>query len=329
MNAARHWFFSGLPTQFPPVGGMAGWFILAVFLFLGGCASTTRLAPVVDVSHSIRPGSPAYGGDWRPRTYTVKKNDTLYSIALDFGFDYRELARWNGIDDPSHIKAGQVLRLMPPGAATARAANATAAAPRLAPVVTRPLTSGGAMVKTQPQAVKIPYSATAMRRLAQAQPPATLIVTPAPPASSPRPAAAGLHPATPGQPLTATTGGVGWTWPTRGQLIAHFNHGGNKGIDIAGKSGQPVLASASGKVVYAGSGLRGYGKLIIIKHNRTFLSAYAHNRRILVKEGQKVTKGEKVAEMGDTDAKQVELHFEIRRFGKPVDPLKYLPRLSS
>ncbi len=117
-----------------------------------------------------------------------------------------------------------------------------------------------------------------------------------------------------------------WGMPTKGKVIGQFSESANrKGIDIAGKLGQPVMASAAGKVVYSGSGLRGYGKLIIIKHNKTYLSAYAHNDKILVKEGQSVSRGQKIAEMGNTDAKQVELHFEVRRFGKPVDPAKYLP----
>ncbi len=115
-------------------------------------------------------------------------------------------------------------------------------------------------------------------------------------------------------------------WPATGKLVTGFSDTANlKGIDIAGKEGQPVAASAAGKVVYAGTGLRGYGKLVIIKHNATYLSAYAHNREILVKEGQQVAKGQKIAEMGNTDSDQVKLHFEIRRQGKPVDPLKYLP----
>ena len=119
---------------------------------------------------------------------------------------------------------------------------------------------------------------------------------------------------------------IDWVWPATGKLVAGFSDTANlKGIDIAGKPGQPVVASAAGKVVYAGTGMRGYGKLVIVKHNTTFLSAYAHNSEILVKEGQQVARGQKIAEMGNTDADQVKLHFEIRRLGKPVDPLQYLP----
>jgi lipoprotein NlpD len=117
--------------------------------------------------------------------------------------------------------------------------------------------------------------------------------------------------------------------PATGKVIGEFSESANKGINIAGKLGQAVVASAAGKVVYSGSGLRGYGKLVIIKHNKTYLSAYAHNDQILVKEGQSVTKGQKIAEMGNTDADQVKLHFEIRKFGKPVDPSRYLPLVKS
>jgi lipoprotein NlpD len=119
---------------------------------------------------------------------------------------------------------------------------------------------------------------------------------------------------------------VDWSWPAKGRIVTGFSEAANlKGIDIAGTAGQPVAASAGGKVVYAGTGLRGYGKLIIVKHNAMYLSAYAHNKEILVKEGQQVAKGQKIAEMGNTDADQVKLHFEIRRHGKPVDPLRHLP----
>ena len=159
--------------------------------------------------------------------------------------------------------------------------------------------------------------------------------TPPPPPSSAPPAAA-TPPASPPvvanvAPSTPRASGedgddIEWAWPAKGKLVTGFSDTANlKGIDIAGTAGQPVLASAPGLVVYAGTGLRGYGKLVIIKHNNTFLSAYAHNKDITVKEGQQVKRGEKIAEMGATDADQVKLHFEIRRLGKPMDPLKYLP----
>jgi lipoprotein NlpD len=148
---------------------------------------------------------------------------------------------------------------------------------------------------------------------AAASPPAAAVTPPAP-RSAPTPGIAG------------DADQLDWAWPAKGRIVAGFSETANlKGIDIAGTPGQAVHASAPGRVVYAGTGLRGYGKLIIIKHNATFLSAYAHNREILVKEGQQVTRGQKIAEMGDTDSDQVKLHFEIRRQGKPIDPTKYLP----
>jgi lipoprotein NlpD len=170
-------------------------------------------------------------------------------------------------------------------------------------------------VITSPQATKLPYSQAALAKLqgtpAVASAPATPPPAPAeraePPASSERDA-------------------VAWGWPTQGRVIAGFNeNGGPKGVQIAGSLGQAIVASAPGRVVYTGSGLRGYGNLVIIKHNDTYLSAYAHNRSVLVKQGENVTKGQKIAEMGDSDASRVMLHFEIRRMGKPVDPIKFLP----
>ena len=119
---------------------------------------------------------------------------------------------------------------------------------------------------------------------------------------------------------------VSWAWPVPSKVVEPFNDSGNKGLNFSGKAGEPVVAAGDGKVVYAGAGLRGYGELVIIKHNVTYLSAYAHNRKILVKEGQQVTRGQKIAEMGNTDADSVKLHFEIRKQGKPVDPAQYLPK---
>jgi lipoprotein NlpD len=196
-----------------------------------------------------------------------------------------------------------------------------------------------AAYKSEPKALKLPYSEQAlaqMRDSSAAAPPAPPVVAPPAPAAPsatgpPATPAPGAVAAAPGRVESARVpeidgGNIDWAWPAAGKVISGFSETANlKGIDIAGKAGQPVLASGAGKVVYAGSGLRGYGKLIIIKHNNTFLSAYAHNREILVKEGQQVARGQKIAEMGDSDADKVMLHFEIRRFGKPVDPAKFLP----
>jgi lipoprotein NlpD len=187
------------------------------------------------------------------------------------------------------------------------------------------------LLKTQPKAVKLAYSPQGDSDPLRAKVPYT---EPAEKGSTARaesqdkPAPAEL-PAEKKEGISAEDDErVEWNWPAAGKVIAPFNEASSsgKGLDIGGKNGQPVLAAGPGKVVYSGNGLRGYGKLVIIKHNKTYLSAYAHNHKILVKEGQNVTRGQKIAEMGDSDADQVKLHFEIRRFGKPVDPIKYLPQ---
>ncbi len=294
-----------------------------------------------------------------PPTYTVKRGDTLAQIALELGLDYRELATWNNIDNPNVIRVGQVLVVAAPGQATGVSPSGSAVTTPLAaaapiapkgadtpPVSTAPVLPSGrgntATLKTEPKALKLPYSEQALAQLqapAPSAPAASAIPPPVPPSIAP-PVAPPVAPAVVTPPVAAATPArpesarvpeidddkIDWVWPTAGKLIAGFSDTASlKGIDIAGKAGQPVVASAAGKVVYSGSGLRGYGKLIIVKHNTTYLSAYAHNREILVKEGQQVTKGQKISEMGDTDADQVKLHFEIRRLGKPVDPVKYLP----
>ncbi len=167
-------------------------------------------------------------------------------------------------------------------------------------------------------------------RVAKPRPVVTTAALPAEPtvSSRPLPAAGGPTPAAPALPEPSEEPPDHWAWPSRGALLARFGEGTSKGIDIAGARGQAVQAAAGGKVVYAGSGLRGYGKLIIIRHGKTLLSAYAHNARLLVAEGQTVARGQAIAEMGDSDSDRVKLHFEIREFGKPVDPTNYLPKLS-
>jgi lipoprotein NlpD len=298
--------------------------------------------------------APARAAPESPPTYTVKRGDTLYQIALDHGLDYRELAAWNNIDNVNVIRVGQVLVLASPtatpGVASAEANVSTAPLVTTPPVTpsaseTRPaapVPSGrpnSATFKTEPKAIKVPYTEHALAQLRESAPRES-----AQPATVPEPKSVTAEPhATPSAPLASAPpsapartdparvpeiddDSLGWMWPTAGKVIASFSESSNlKGIDIAGKAGQPVVASAAGKVVYVGSGLRGYGKLVIVKHNTTFLSAYAHNREIVVKEGQQVARGQKIAEMGDTDSDQVKLHFEIRRLGKPVDPVKFLP----
>ena len=260
-------------------------------------------------------------GDWRPEYHLVKKGDTLYSIALDYGQDYRELAAWNNLEDPGVIKIDQRLRLFAPDSfGEATTAQPT---PLAAPVATP--------VYSEPRARKLPYSEQALAQLKMPAQKLAAVPTPTAPTSPPpqtaKPSAAHATPAPSVQKETSIGDGkMTWEWPAQGKLLYGFGQGSNqKGVGIEGRSGQPVLAAAPGKVVYSGNGLRGYGKLIIIKHNTSYLSVYAHNSQILVKEGQTVAKGQKIAEIGNTDSDRIALHFEIRRLGKPMDPAKYLP----
>ena len=328
------------------------WIALAVAAMLAGCM-TRSPAPVIErvpfpfagqsppPPEEVLPGQELREPVPVPPTYTVKRGDTLYQIALDHGLDYREFAGWNNIENLNVIHVGQVLLLGPPGsqggAATAplvTTAPVTPSAGELRPPALVPPTSGRpntSAFKTEPRAVKVPFSEQALANLQQQSSATATSAAIAPEARATAPAASATTPALPprsesGRVPEIDDNTLGWIWPATGRIVTGFSESANlKGIDIAGKAGQPVVASAAGKVVYAGTGLRGYGKLIIVKHNSTFLSAYAHNREIAVKEGQQVTKGQKIAEMGDTDADQVKLHFEIRRLGKPVDPAKFLP----
>lgn len=270
---------------------MGGWGLLIVaMLVMAGCGSRSinrapvedRRSPaaqvVMDPNTQAVKQPPGFENAGKPGYYTVKPGDTLIRIGLENGQSWRDIRRWNAIDNPNQIEVGQVLRVIPP---TGTPASATPTA-----AVTRPVTSATAAPSNVPA-----------------------------PAASPAPAeAAGAEDA------------VAWSWPVQGgQVLAGFDDVKNKGLDISGAAGDPVLAAADGRVVYAGAGLRGYGNLIILKHNNTYLTAYAHNQTLLVKEDQTVRKGQKIAEMGNTDADRVKLHFEVRRQGKPVDPAKYLP----
>lgn len=346
--------------------------LLAVAGSLTACALPQPVAPVAqrqpqrqagatDAARTPRaPARPSRRvGDDRPATYTVQRGDTLFAIALDFGFDYRDLALWNDIVDPSLIRVGRQLRLTPPvrepvpetralrpsdpvvAEAIGGPAGDRPAAPTVPPngeKVSAPTEARIALpLLTEPQARTLRYSDQAYAQLGgksreAAPPPASAAVAAAParvdPAGSPAPApvkATGSPAST--EAVRDVDDRVDWIWPTRGDLVYRFGDSGKlKGIGVGGKAGQPVVAAAGGKVVYAGSGLRGYGKLVIVKHNETFLSVYAHNSLLAVKEGDSVRRGQKIAEMGDTEATRVALHFEIRRFGKPLDPLVQLPR---
>nr|WP_040517137.1 peptidoglycan DD-metalloendopeptidase family protein [Gilvimarinus chinensis] len=231
--------------------------------------------------------------------HTVAPNETLYSISWRYGLDFRELARHNGIGPPYTIYASQQLRLDVDDASKRKPPPAIAAR-EPAPQPARPSTREAETVKrpapTAP--VKPPRSENKTPSVSDNKPPPKL------------------------------TGAVTWQWPARGNVIAGFSSssGLNKGIDISGKLGEPVVAAADGYVVYAGTGLRGYGKLVIVKHNETFLSAYAHNRALRVQEGESVKGGQQIAELGSSGTDKEKLHFEIRRDGKPVNPLTYLPK---
>lgn len=277
-------------------------------LVLAGCGTRMTKAPVEDRGTSsassspssvpgvvVTPIKPLPGAEnaGKPGYYTVKAGDTLIRIGLENGQGWKDIARWNNLDNANLIEVGQVLRVVPPAPTAAAAATETG-------VVTRPVTSSA--------------------------------VVPASAASTPKPAASAAAampapiPAPTSVPAAASSeDDVPFIWPASGTLLAGFDEARNKGYDISGKAGDPVLAAADGRVVYAGAGLRGYGNLVILKHNNTFLTAYAHNQALLVKEDQTVRRGQKIAEMGSTDADRVKLHFEIRRQGKPVDPVRYLP----
>jgi len=227
------------------------------------------------------------------------------------------------------IRIGQQLRLRAPASTVVTAPLKTPPKVEGRPVGgAAPAVAANEAVKSQPKAVKVPYSDQALAQLSgQAQPSSKPAVAPTviPPVVPP---VAKADPTPEEKPAASAEDDekVTWGWPASGKVLTTFNESTNlKGIGIAGKLGQPVIASAPGKVLYSGDGIRGYGKLVIIKHNKVYISVYAHNQHLLVKEGQSVVKGQKIADMGASDADQVKLHFEIRRFGKPIDPLKLLP----
>ncbi len=283
---------------------------ICVMLVLAGCAAPRNKAPVEDrqpvrqgaaraplpaPASTTQPngapqplatdatGKPLPGAEnaGKPGYYTIKPGDTMIRIGLEQGQNWRDIVRWNALENPNLIEVGQVLRVVPPQVdATVMAAQPVAPA----------------KVETKPLDARATAAATAASA----------------PAAAPQPAAAADD-----EPA--------WAWPASGAVLAGFEEGKQKGLAITGKAGDPVLAAADGRVVYAGSGLRGYGNLVIVKHNSTYLSAYAHNQTLLVKEDQAVRRGQKIAEMGSSDAERVQLHFEIRRQGKPVDPARLLP----
>jgi lipoprotein NlpD len=315
--------------------------LVVLSLTLAACANNPP-APVVERSSNTVPAAssvaPATAG-----MYTVKKGDTLYSIALDHGQDYKDIAAWNNLDNPSVIKIGQTLKVTPAEGSAPVAVAKPIASPGT--IEAKPITgdnaSGNAAgssagglagnlagntdsLKRGPKGGTVAYSeaalAAAQKEASGDQP----IVIPSAPAVPATPETSMPEKTTP-EKAPVAGGDVDWQWPANGKLLASFAEGSNKGLDIGGKTGDAVQAAADGVVSYAGSGLRGYGNLVVIRHNATWLSVYAHNSKILVKEKQAVKRGQKIAEMGSTDAASPRLHFEIRQQGKPVDPQKILP----
>lgn len=259
-----------------------------LLVLLAACASSPMPAPVVDRTSGAGVAGVVPLEPAPPGYYRVKRGDTLYRIALENGQSYRDVAAWNSLVNANQIEVGQLLRVVPPGADVSAGTGVT----------TMPVAPGG--VQAQP--------------IDQARPV---------PAPIPSTAAAGGASA-PAASASAADSAIKLAWPVIGQLIGHFDEKGNKGIDIAGKKGDPVQAADDGRVIHVGP-LRGYGNLVIIKHNDTYLTAYGHNDKVLVTEQATVRKGQKIAEMGNSDTDRVKLHFEVRKNGKPVDPMRYLP----
>jgi lipoprotein NlpD len=280
--------------------------LAASMLLAAGCTSRSltrapvedrgtnaRTVPAVVVETVDAKQLPGFENAGKPGYYSVKPGDTMIRIGLENGQNWRDVVRWNNLENPNLIEVGQVLRIVPPASETQ--------------VVTRPVLPGSAA----PATATPPLAAASRPASAPAAPAVVAPAAPTPPAQA-------------AAPLTGDED-VGWIWPAQGALLGGFDDAKNKGLDIGGRAGDAVIAAADGRVVYSGAGLRGYGNLIILKHNNTFLTAYAHNQTLLVKEDQAVKKGQKIAEMGNSDADRVKLHFEIRRQGKPVDPARYLP----
>ncbi len=295
----------------------------AALLVLAGCASSNHRAPVEDRAKPAPvPGASSASGQapakvlpgaenaGKPGYYTVKPGDTLIRIALEAGKTWRDIAAWNGLENPNLIEVGQVLRVAPPVGET------TASGVSTKPVTSPKIESRGLDNKATTGKVAGTTASAAGSASPNAASGAVSGAATAPPAATP-PAATSSEAKDVDEP--------NWGWPAGGPVIGGFEEGKHKGLTFSGKAGDPVLASADGRVVYAGSGLRGYGNLVILKHSGDFLTAYAHNQTLLVKEDQVVRKGQKIAEMGSTDSDRVQLHFEIRKGGKPVDPAKQLP----
>jgi lipoprotein NlpD len=290
----------------------AGWTILAAAAALAaGCATQHRPAPVFDgraakqaAPKPLATPAPPVAGKSVADYYSVKRGDTLYSIAQEHGVDQRDVMQWNGLDDPTRLRVGQQLRVRPPLAAVAspvtvvdpeRATAQVGSARIIGRVESRPLDS----------------------------------LPPLPPRAPAKPELARMEVMPPRVELekSAAPSGTGqFIWPVKGKVLAEFAEPRRKGIDIDGKPGDAIVAAAPGHVTYIGSGIPGMGKLVVLKHDNGFITVYAHNRNILVKEKQAVARGQKIAELGSTDSERPKLHFQIRKGAAAVDPLLYLPK---
>jgi lipoprotein NlpD len=298
----------------------------ALTMVLAGCASPTHRAPVEDRSRTGASGAsasvpaarvlPGAENAGKPGYYTVKRGDTLIRISLDAGQRWRDLAVWNSLENPNLIEEGQVLRVVPPGVDASTVSSSA--------VTTKPIGSPKIEGRNVDAKGNVAGKAVSGAAVAVASTPASAVGSSASSAGDSKDAGkdAGKDKEA---PATKDADEPAWSWPSNGPTLSGFEEGKRKGLSIGGKAGDPVFAAADGSVVYAGSGLRGYGNLIIVKHNGEYLTAYAHNQTLLVKEDQSVRKGQKIAEMGSTDADRVQLHFEIRKRGKPIDPAKQLP----
>jgi len=300
--------------------------VLAALCFAMTVAACTirsvREAPIEDKSAASRGAPPPVAVSELPAptaapppaqreasngTYVVQRGDTLYSIAVAFSQDYRDIARWNSLEDPTRLSVGQTLRVSPPEGEQAAVVVGVIATPPATDAEARPLA-----------AIPAPSPAPLPSPPPSAAPPPPGSGSDAKPAVSARAPEAALP--------AASKAGLLWQWPARGKVVEAYNETRNKGIDIAGNEGEPVLAAGDGEIVYSGNGLRQYGNLVILKHNDDYISAYAYNRQILVKRGDNVRRGQRIAELGKANDGQPRLHFEIRYRGKPVDPVKYLPQ---
>jgi lipoprotein NlpD len=313
----------------------------AVVIGVSACTTTPNNAPVVDradrsgadanKSAAIILTPPAKASFDARLNYVVKKGDTLFRIALDHGQSYSDIVAWNSLKNPNDIKVDQVLRVAPPDAtsnATVQTSSiSSGSGSEIRSLGTAASSTSASTNKLAPRGDKKAYSEAALAEMQKPEAPSGVGIVAVAVA---KPEVAVVKAAEKPADKVAASGSseseaVDWMWPVDGKVITNFDDVKNKGLDIGGKLGQDVLAAAAGKVMYEGSGIRGYGNLVIIKHSSTLLSAYAHNKANLVKEGQVISRGQKIAEMGSSDSDAVKLHFEIRQQGKPVDPAKFLP----